>query len=233
MIFLSSLLCILFCGVTASVAEGQESVVSCHCFQERTFDPQKKFAADNYLLTTNFNSFLAASFHISKSQIVMMKMKEGVGSSDLLIALYVARACQVQLVPLFAILDNGGSWRNILQSETILRQECRDDLLVALVDADEQKELVGICIVDQLLKEYFGVSERDIIALRKKGASAKEITLLFNLERYVEGEIEAAELLSMYEQREMSWGEIAWLFGLSPKGAGKLFLQEGASAGMR
>ncbi len=227
--------CILFSAITASAEEDRESVSSCHCFQERAFNPQKKFAADEYLLTTNFNSFVAASFHISKSQIVMMKMKDGVDPNDLLIALYVARACQVQLVVLLGILDNGGTWQQIFQSQTVLRQGGCDNTLVDLADivaGGGSKDLVGEHVTDQLVSEYFGVSKKDIDELRKKGANGREVSLLFNLERYGKMRKNAVGILAMYKQQGMSWGEISRLFGLSPEKTGKLFLDEEASVEM-
>lgn len=222
----------LFSAITASAAEDRGAVSSCHCFQERAFDPQKKFAADEYLLTTNFNSFVAASFHISKSQVVMMKMKGGVDHNDLLIALYVARACQVQLAVLLGILDDGGTWQQIFQSQTVLRQGGCDNTLVGLADivaAGGNKELMGEQVTDKLVSEYFGVSEKDIVELRKKSANGREVSLLFNLERHGKMKKNAAEILAMYQQQKMSWGEIAKNFGLSPEETGQLFMQEEAS----
>ena len=64
-----------------------ESTINCHCFQDRSFDPGDRFAADDYLLATSFNSLLAKSFDISKKQVVMLKMDEGVSQDDLLVGL--------------------------------------------------------------------------------------------------------------------------------------------------
>ncbi|MBU1232538.1 MAG: hypothetical protein KKD01_14470 [Proteobacteria bacterium] len=218
----------LFNATIASAVEDTGAATRCHCFQERSFDLQNKYAADSYLLTTNFNSFIAANFHISKSQIVMMKMKGGVEPDDLLIALYVARACHVKLNVLLAILDNGGNWQQILESESILKQGCSKDVFGDHIDIDKKKEVVVGRVTGQLLKEYYGVLTDDIIALRKKGASDREIALLFNLERYGGIKRNAAEILEMYRQQHMSWGEIAQSYGLSPEETGKIFLQEGS-----
>ena len=45
-----------------------ESTINCHCFQDRSFDPGDKFAADDYILATSFNSLLAKSFDITKNR---------------------------------------------------------------------------------------------------------------------------------------------------------------------
>ena len=232
MIKIFFLFCFFFCPAIASAMEGPESATHCHCFQDRAFDPQKKFAADSYLLTTNFNSFIAAKFHISKSQIVMMKMKGGVEPDDLLIALYVAQVGRVELNSLLGILDNGGTWKQILESESMLKRERRENMVVDPLVIDDNKEAAAERVTDQLLKEYFKISEKDITILRKEGANGREITLLFNLERYGKRKKSAAEILSMYREQQMSWGEIAHSFGLSPKETGKLFLSGESSPGI-
>ncbi|RUM40181.1 MAG: hypothetical protein DSY80_10670, partial [Desulfocapsa sp.] len=68
---------LLFFSAPVSWAQMPEITSSCHCFKDRVYNPEKKFTADKYLLTTSFNSFIAANFQLSKSQIVMMKMKGG------------------------------------------------------------------------------------------------------------------------------------------------------------
>lgn len=45
----------------------------CHCFRDRTYNPENKFSSDSYLLTTVFNSLTADYFSISKQQIITLK----------------------------------------------------------------------------------------------------------------------------------------------------------------
>lgn len=224
---MKTLFCLFFVLISVSVVTAMDipqSTSSCHCFKDRVFDPERKFAADKYLLTTSFNSFIAANFNISKSQIVMLKMKGAVDPDDLLIGLFVARTGDVELNSLLAILDNGGTWNQILTSESL--QNKRSDgkvfhsILAALNAPGEAAEVV----TDQLLKEFFGISDLDIAGLRKEGASGREMTLVYLLERYGKREKTAADILTMHTREQKSWGEIARFFGLSPKETGKLLL---------
>lgn len=220
---MKNLFCILLVLVSAPMVLAMdipESTVGCHCFKERNFDPKTKFSADSYLLTTSFNSFIAANFHISKGQIVMMKMKGGVSPDDLLIGLYVARAGDVELNSLLAILNNGGTWEQILSSES-LQQTDEKDVFDALLRVQDQKEAVEI-VTNQLLMEFFEISDQAIASLRKEGAGGREITLVYLLERYGKRKKTAADILTMFTREGKSWGEIADFFGLTPKGTGKL-----------
>lgn len=221
---------VLFSMTVALAGEDRESVANCHCFRDRVFDSQDRFAADEYLLTTNFNSFIAASFRVSKSQVVMMKMKGGVDPGDLLIALYVARGCHVQLNNLLAVLDTGGTWQEISESKGVRKEEDCNEVLGVVGDADGNREEAIRGVTDQLVKEYFGVSVQDVSRLRARGATGREIVFLLNLERHGITRKSATEILALHRQQNMSWGEIAQLDGLSPEETGKLFLQEVSSA---
>ena len=70
---------------------------NCHCFKNRTFNTVDKFASDDYLLTTTFNSLLASEFKISKRQIITMKMQDGVANDDLIISLYLSREAGIDV----------------------------------------------------------------------------------------------------------------------------------------
>ncbi len=224
---LFALFCVLIAVTQALAMDKPEFAINCHCFQERSLNPQKKFAADEYLLTTSFNSFIAANFHISKGQIVMMKMKGGVAPDTLLIALYVARAEGVDLDNLLAILDNGGTWKQILESDGLQTAGSHQAIFKAIIAAGDNPGEAAEIVTDQLVKEFFKISDIDIAELRKKGASGREITLVYLLERYGKSKKTANDIFSMRSKEQKSWGEIAALFGLTPKETGKLLQEQG------
>ena len=62
-----------------------ESVFKFHCFTKRVYNPAERFAADDYILATSFNSLLARLAALPKRQIVMIKMNDGVAQDDLLL----------------------------------------------------------------------------------------------------------------------------------------------------
>ncbi len=223
---LIALFFVLFMGGNVLAMEAPQSSKNCHCFQDRTFNQKKKFAADTYLLTTTFNSFIAANFHISKSQIVMMKMRGGVHPDDLLIGLYVARAGHVDFNSLLAILENGGTWKQILESGSVQHSLETEELFTAIAAAGDDKTAAVEGVTDQLVEEFFGISAADIIALRKEGATGRDMTLVLLLEKYGKPETPAVDILKMFTRQEKSWGEIARTFGLTPKETGKLIQQD-------
>jgi len=215
---------VLFSSSMAVAVETPQSATNCHCFKNRLFDPQRKFSADKYILTTSFNSFIAASFHISKRQIVMMLMNDSVGSDDLLIGLYLARARQVELESLLAILDNGGTWQQILESPSSHNKGIDEEVLKTIQSVINDKAATVDLITDELLKAFFGITDSAIDALRNAGGSGREITLVYLLEKYGNPERPAADIMTMHTREKKSWGEIAHLFGLSAKDTGKVLL---------
>lgn len=222
---MKNILCILFIVASASKVSAMEmpiTTTNCHCFQERVFDPQKKFVADQYLLTTSFNSFLAVNFAISKRRIVMLKMKGGIAPGDLLVGLYVAREGGVKLESVLAVLKNGGTMAQVLASDS-LQWKGRSRGVLDKIKASLESEDGAVAVVtDQLLKEYFGISDRVIWALRAGGGSGREVVLVSLLARYATPSTPAAAIMEMYRAGGKSWAEIADSFGLSPKATGRL-----------
>jgi hypothetical protein len=223
-----NLLCLCFVLLSASLAFGMnppKSATNCHCFKDRSFDTQRKFAADKYLLTTSFNSFISESFHVSKRQIVMMEMQGAVGPDDLLIGLYIARVEKVELKSLLGILDNGGTWQQIFSSIS-LQNRGEDEVVLKTLQAvgDDKKAAVEL-ITDQLLKEFFKISDSAIDGLRQAGGTGRGITLSYLLEKYGNPKKTASDILAMYTKEKKSWGEVANFFGLTPKETGRLILK--------
>jgi hypothetical protein len=220
------LVVVLFIVGNASAMEVPQSATNCHCFQERAFEQQKKFAADTYLLTTSFNSFIAANFHISKRQIVMMKMQGGVHPDDLLIGLYVSRAGKVDLNSLLAILKNDGTWKQVMESGSVQHSPDTDRTFNVIAAAGDDKTEAVEAVTDRLLEEFFGSTAPDIMGLRQEGAKGREMTLVYLLEKYAKPQTAAVDILRMYTRQQKSWGEIAHSFGLTPKETGKLISQD-------
>lgn len=84
---LKPLLFLLFCLVALPAQAGP--AMFCHCFQDRSFDPQRAAAGDPYFLATTQNSLLAASFKLSKKDVVRAKMS-GTSGEDLWISNFLA-----------------------------------------------------------------------------------------------------------------------------------------------
>lgn len=81
--------------------------VSCHCFQDRVFDPERPTAADAYFLATAQNSLIAAAFDIPKRDLVKAKMG-GVDADLIWLSYYVADRTGLSVADLFEAWTDGG-----------------------------------------------------------------------------------------------------------------------------
>ncbi len=200
-----------------------EQTDSCHCFRERSYDPAHKFAADDYLLTTSFNSLIAATLGVSKRQIVMMKMKGGIDPDDLLVALYIADRTEAPMDLLLSIRDNGGSWQNILNSPALQGKNSIDPV-IAKIAAGAAEDAITSLVTDAMISTYYHAMPEKISDLRGQNFSNKELGLLFALHKQTKTPM--VKIVAMSRQEKMSWSEIAHHFNLTPAGVGKTILGE-------
>ncbi len=214
---LLALLCIPVPALSATSTSG------CHCFRNRTFNPADRYSADDYLLTTTYNALIAASFDISKRQIVMKKMKGGVNGDDLLIGLYVSARTSTPMDILLSIRDNGGSWQDILQAPNLKEKGTADAVLSRIRKGAKTGEITRM-ITDNMLCSKYNCSRQDLDDLQKDTLSDKETGLVFALKKQTGASLE--KLVAMYQQQKMSWSEIAHHFKLTPAEVGKNILGE-------
>ncbi len=198
---------------------GAFSTDGCHCFRHRTYDPADRFAADDYLVATTFNSLIAKSFHISKRRIVMMKMQGGADPDDLLVGLYLAKKSGRDLDLLLSVRDNGGSWQQILASLGLAGRENNDSVLRSLADGAPAHR-VAEQITDIMISGFFGTDENVIGKLRARGFTGRQITVICALARHAG--TQPAAIAAMYRTDGMSWSEIAARYNLTPREVGKL-----------
>jgi len=195
-----------------------EPAVTCHCFRDRTYNPADRFASDDYLLTTVFNSLTAEYFSVPKRQIVMLKMKGGKSNDDLLIGLYISRYTGLEVSDLLEKKDNG-QWRQVL-SEIPLPDAFRVDPLYKNLLAGIPAAQAAVEITEKMLATRFGVTPDILTALSKQGNSLREIGLILTLAEHLKTEPEI--ISSLYRKKGLSWSEIAHNFGLQPADVGKL-----------
>lgn len=216
-----SVCCLLVAGIMSVREVSAEMVTGCHCFKNRSFDPEHAFLADDYILATTFNSLMARSFAVSKKQIVMLKMRGGAGQDDLLLALRTASVTGRDYGELLDKRKNGLSWQAILAGLKDRQKVADDRLLKGLLSGKVAGE-ASRRVADDMLAGFFQVPLQEIDSLRKKGLGDKELALLFLLAR--ETGKKAAELAGEYQQGGKSFSEIAFGFGIEPAEAGKLIL---------
>ena len=199
-----------------------ESTIKCHCFQDRSYNPADRFAADDYILATSFNSLLARSFAIPHRQIILFKMREGVVQDELLIALKITKVTGADLKTLLSLRRKNKTWGEIISKmpqNNILK---KDEILEAIV-AGMPSDEAGARIADEMIGEFYQVPPEHIKKLRMSGLNEKQLALVFILS-YV-SEIPSEKLVEQYKKLGRSWSEIAHNIGLEPKAAGRLILE--------
>jgi hypothetical protein len=210
----------LFCLGSPSVVLA-ESTIQCHCFTARTYNPADKYASDDYILATSFNSLLAKSFNIPKRQIIMIKMNEGISQDELLISFKLSEMTGEEPSRFYRQRQENNTWPQIIsglaQQESIKNNEIFAALRTGIPAAE-----AGARIADDMIGTFFGIAPNEIGKLRTSGLNEKEITLVFIL-AHARGQ-KPEILVDRHERQGMSWSEIANVLGLEPAAAGELIL---------
>ena len=195
---------------------------ACHCFRHRKYDSKAPFAADDYLLTTSFNSLTAAHFKLSKKQLIYYKMKAGIQADDLLITLYLARSKNLDPDKLLAARTQTKSWTGLLSSFPTLADDHHDKLINMLRKSRSAADC-GIYVADNMIAGFYGLSPTEITSVRKQGLKEKEMALLFFLAQ--DRGLPAKQLIRQVKEEGRSWSEVAFYLGLNPKTVGREILE--------
>ena len=59
-----------------TLASNAAPTVACHCYQDRTFDPERPAAADPYILATTRSSLLSAAFGVDKRALAELAVDD-------------------------------------------------------------------------------------------------------------------------------------------------------------
>jgi hypothetical protein len=197
------------------------NAIQCHCFTERDYNPAERFAADDYILATSFNSLLARLTGLPKSQIVMIKMKEGLPQDDLLISLQAAKISGQKLQEILDLRRAGTDWPEIIAH--LPRQEVvNQNEILKGIQTGTSVDVAGARVADEIISEFYAIPAEEMHKLRMSGLNSREINLILILNHV--SEIQPETLAAQYKKQGRSWSEIAYNLGLRPKETGKLIL---------
>ncbi|HKL49475.1 MAG TPA: hypothetical protein VJ882_07460 [Desulfuromonadales bacterium] len=182
--------------------------ISCHCFQNREFDPNQPAAADTYLLTTTFNTFQALALEIEKKSIVRAKMS-GRASEYLWLRHWFAKETGLSVDEIGQKYHALGSWRELGRQEGI----AGPDGLSPPEDAFSSDRQLAESIALWEMARYFGVEPGKLVELRKKGASLKEMALSLFISALTSHSAE--EVFDRVHADETSWGTAARKAGIT------------------
>lgn len=202
---LASLAGALLAAAPSARAEG---TTACHCFRERTFDPQRPSAADPYVLATARSSLLSAAFGPSKASLVK-KVMSGTAAEHLWVAHFAAVRTGADPEALLAAREGKGSWKAALADVKGLGK----DLDAALSRGAGDTELAGLA-VDDALALRLGAERSTIAALRAAGASSEEAIVATLISIRISAP--ALPLLVQVKAGRATWGSVLRDCGLAP-----------------
>ena len=93
----------------AAPAAQAVSTPSCHCFRDRSFDPERPSAADPYLLATTQNTLFSLVFEVPKKSVVQAKMT-GTTGANLWVAYWVAARSGLRAEDLLEARRGSNGW---------------------------------------------------------------------------------------------------------------------------
>lgn len=149
--------------------------ITCHCFTDRSYDAARPAAADPYLLATTQNSFFAIVFNTDKKSIVLKK-QQGTSSDDLWIAYWVASKAGVSPETLLQARQTHGTWKNALAALQSTPKNLGARFSNAL-NARSSSAALAEAVVEELFLRRRLLSEAELAAVRKAGASNQELIM--------------------------------------------------------
>lgn len=185
-----------------------ESTGGCHCFRDRTFDPERPSAADPYVLATARSSLLSAAFGPSKATLIQ-KVMSGTAAEQLWVAHWAALRSGADAGELLAARQAKGSWRAALADVKGLGK----DLDAALARGDDDTALAGLAVDDTLVLRL-GAARPTLAALRAAGASSAEAIVATLVSIKISAP--ALPLLVQVKAGKATWGGVLRDCGVAP-----------------
>jgi len=194
------LLTLLLSAVEAIAAPA----VSCHCFQDRSYDPQRPAAADPYILATTQNTLLAAAFGVAKKEVVRAKMA-GEDGDRLWVLHYLSALGRIPPQRVAASRAQASDWRGAAQTLGI-DPAVLSPRFVALLLRQSSEGLLAAAAADATLIDFCGVEPTQVQSLRDAGASTTE-TILAALLARKSGQ-PGVDLFARVRRGRATWGSL-------------------------
>lgn len=178
--------------------------ITCHCFSERSYDPARPAAADQYFLAMAQNAFFAGVFAVDKKTIIIKK-QTGTSSDDLWVAYRIAAESGVAAEQLLEARTARGSWGEAVASLAIPAKVLGAEFSSALHARLPDERLAEI-VVNELFAEYRLLAATDVAALRKSGATNQELILAGIIARRTKKQ--APRIYQEVKSGARSWGAL-------------------------
>lgn len=182
---------------------------ACHCYRDRTFDPERPAAADPYILATTRSSLLSAAFGVDKRSLVSAVMT-GTAAEDLWVAQYAGARSRQPAAALLALRQDRGNWPAALTG----LQGLDGPFATALSAGADSRALAGL-VVDDVLVSRLRAAPSAVKSLRDAGATPEERILASVLAVHLSAP--TLPLVINVHAGKACWGEVLRDAGLAPK----------------
>lgn len=211
-------LCLVLALIPSRPVMGE---VSCHCFKQREYQPDRPASADPYILATARNSLLAAASHNKKGDVVRARMT-GATERDLWFSLFLALRTGTPTSTLKEARSRSGSWAAALDSLALPTEGLGPTFEAARKRGDE--EGMSVALADLALAGGFDVDGKILRKLRSAGAgNAETVLCLLLAER---GKRPPETILEDVITRRQTWGSLLHSAGIAPGSVGELIQAE-------
>lgn len=185
--------------------------VSCHCFQDREFDPDRPVAADPYFLAAGQSSLFAAVSGEEKRVLVRVRMG-GTAWAELWIGWYLAEAADVGRERVAELRGNGQSWAQVAAALRVPASRLEKSFARDLQNGSPANVLAAR-VVDEVLAGRFGANPTEVHKLRAAGADDQQVVLAQLLAR--KSGRPAPEQLAAVKRGGQSWSSLLSEAGIS------------------
>lgn len=182
--------------------------IQCHCFTERSYDPNRPTVADPYFLAAGQNSFMAAVFNLEKRSIVLKK-QQGTSGEDLWLAHWAA---SVSSASADTLLQKKGNWKETLASMKLPPKAVGTKVQAVLALRNPTNEKLAEAVVDDQLLRHRLLPEKELTEMRKKRAGNQEV-ILSTLLAAKTGK-PASGFHQQVKEMGASWGELLMRAGI-------------------
>lgn len=175
----------------------------CHCYSQRTFDPNQPNATDAYFLATAQNSFFASVYGVEKRTVVLIKQKPSTTSERLWVAQWLADRTSHTPGDLLKVRHRSDSWLTALTSLNIDPATFGEEFCAQLDSFNSDSNLAHYVVDDVLCRQRL-IDQAQLQALRTMGSEDAE-TILSCLLALKTGQ-SASEFYHAVKLGGASWG---------------------------
>lgn len=155
--------------------------ITCHCFQDRAYDPQRPTAADDYMLASTQNSLYAALANVPKKEVVRARMA-GADGAEMWVSWHLAHYGNVEQARIEIARGRGKNWRQVIETLRIPPDRLDPAVLQGVLCGEETSRLAKQ-VVDAVLVSRCEVDKAELAQLRKTGADNQQTILALLLAR--------------------------------------------------